>query len=266
MAHQGSTKPWRGLPLRPVATFGGMLFFISVVASYPRISVSRSSDATTITYRHLQSLAAKPPPSDPGLIISSDPNHKTTPPGHKTRENMAKEWIFDTGATTHVCCDFSLMHNTTSFAYSRLAQAVGHFGPNPVPVRGMGDVTFTLPPASATAVPAPAIGPSSMLLSTIRRTSKPSTEDTSVEGGVKVNRMTVTNVSYMPESGVNIISWSQLKRAKGGLQMALREPTQFQGIEVWDEGSNQKLMTFRLRDGLYFLDHLSMRGRSDEDG
>jgi hypothetical protein len=55
---------------------------------------------------------------------------------------------------------------------------------------------------------------------------------------------------HIPEAGVNLISWSQLKRSKGVKPRLVEQ----------DDGSlliqdrDRPLMRFTLRDGLYFLD------------
>ena len=231
--------PHARLPLHPIATFSGMLLFISAVAAYPRINIDRSADATTITYRHIKTPKTNPPPTDPGLIISSDPLRKDSSPSQRiSREDLTNEWIFDTGATTHVCTNEALMHSTTSFAHSPLAQAVGHFGPNPVPVKGIGDVTLDLfsnsPHESSSIINAVGLR------------------------GVSRGRLTIHNVSYIPKAGVNLISWSQLKRARG-MKLGLREGKDG-GLEIWEVDRREMIMRFVLRDGLYFLDQGGREG------
>ena len=151
----------------------------------------------------------------------------------KTATNT--DWIFDTGATTHVCTNRSLLHG-----YDRLnpynnrvdPRAVGYFGPNPIAIVGAGDVTFTLPSTGA---------------------AKLASDDQG--GGPRtrsVYRLTLKNVSHIPEAGVNLISWSQLKRAKG-VQLKLVEHDDGSLI-VQDRG--RCLMRFELRGGLYFLDQI----------
>ena len=239
----------------------------------PRVSISRTEDATVIKYDHLkvsvqlgpskpfvvsfrspssavpltgrlafQSSAHVPAPSDPGLILTPGPRSGTTSttsnPGRR-KLFSSTDWIFDTGATTHVCANRTLLHHyDTLNPYSNKLhpRAVGYFGTHPIAIVGAGDCTFDLPST------APALSDS-------------------VSGGQSggyrlVHRITVHNVMHIPEAGVNLISWSQLKRAKG-LDLRLVEESDG-SLTVRDKGS--PLMRFVLRDGLYFLEQLPMAG------
>lgn len=143
-----------------------------------------------------------------------------------------------------MCSNRSLLHG-----YDRVnpynnrvdPRAVGYFGPNPIAIVGAGDVTFTLPSA------APAKPPSGYWAGGSISASAGSPTETRF-----VHRLTLKNVSHIPEAGVNLISWSQLKRAKG-VQLQLVEHGDG-SLVVQDRG--QPLMRFQLRNGLYFLDQI----------
>lgn len=125
---------------------------------------------------------------------------------------------------------------------------MGYFGPNPIDIVGAGDVTFTLPapldPIERTASQAWPFG------------SAPK-QDTRM-----VHRLTIKNVSFIPEAGVNLISWSQLKRAKG-VDLRLVE-NRDGSLLVQDRG--QTLMRFQLRQGLYYLDQIQDVTKQALDG
>jgi len=104
--------------------------------------------------------------------------------------------------------------------------SVGHFGPNPVPIVGVGDVTLDLP------------GPDPPPVASLR------------PGFRAVGRITIGNVMHIPTAGINIISWSALKKAKG-LNLHLVENNDG---SLGVHHDSLQIMRFVLRDGLYFLD------------
>ena len=125
---------------------------------------------------------------------------------------------------------------------------MGYFGPNPIDIVGAGDVTFTLP------------APSTSIENTASRTwpfgSAPE-QDLRM-----VHRLTIKNVSFIPEAGVNLISWSQLKRAKGVDLHLVENPDG--SLVVQDRGKT--LMRFQLRQGLYYLDQIQDITKQASDG
>lgn len=68
-----------------------------------------------------------------------------------------------------------------------------------------------------------------------------------------VGKLTIHNVSYIPRAGINLISWSQLKRAKG-LKLVLSENAGG-GLSVVrvTAGGTEEIMRFQEKEGLYWL-------------
>ncbi len=227
-----------------VVAFTGMAAFIASVSIYPRVSYSRDDNFTTVRYQHRHTMSSGARPADPGLIVSPSPKEEISSSSSNGKDAMLraerrwgdKDWILDTGATTHVCTDASMMHGYTSFAHSSLVKSVGHFGPNPIAIAGIGDCTLDVPAPEGSARP---------------RFS----EGLGVERGFTAKgRLTVHNVSHIPTAGINILSWSQLRRARG-LELRLRDNEDGSlGVISWRRGEAVEIMRFVLRDGLYFLD------------
>lgn len=196
------------------------------------------------------------------------------------RPYSSTDWIFDTGATTHVCTNRALLHSyvtlnpyTAATSSSARPVAVGHFGPNPVPIVGVGDCTFVLPsPASSSKSPSSSSSLSSALSLSIPRpsfskTSHPSTDSSSSpssplgplddetprehRGNSEAIRITLGRVMHIPSAGVNLISWSQLKRSKGFDTQLVEEPDG--SLIVRDRATKKSLMRFVLKGGLYVL-------------
>ena len=194
------------------------------------------------------------PPSQPTNANNDGNAHGTSKGGRRWSD---KDWIFDTGATTHVCTDASLMHGYTSFAHSRLAKSVGYMGPNPISIKGIGDVSLDLPAS----VSSP--GHDSLMDTALRRELSVSDALGTERGFATKGRLTIHNVSHIPGAGINIISWSQLRRAKG-LELRLRDNEDGSLVIVSvggrDGREGKTVMRFVARDGLYFLD------RGDGDG
>lgn len=142
--------------------------------------------------------------------------------------------------------------------YSRLnpytnkthGQAVAHFGPNPIAIVGIGDTTFLLPAGAAHPYPPPS------------RLSNPFGPGPSSSGknATRVQPLTIKNIMHIPDAGINIISWSQLKKSSKSLNLALVEGND--GALVV-QSKDEPLMRFVLRDGLYFLDQ-AVVGRNIE--
>ncbi|KEF55394.1 uncharacterized protein A1O9_08144, partial [Exophiala aquamarina CBS 119918] len=175
-----------------------------------------------------------PGPRDEGVVLS--PTTKPLAP-RKAATFGDKDWIFDTGATSHVCSNRTLLHRYSSlnpYTNRSHAQAVAHFGPNPIPIVGIGDATLSLPAGDASSsVWSKLYGPSDQNL-------------------LGRQPLTIRNVRYIPDGGVNLISWSQLKQSKN-VNLYLAEEND--GVlVVWARGHPQPLMRFALRDGLYFLE------------
>ena len=230
-----------------VVAFAGMAAFITGVSAYPRISVARDDNFTTLRYQHRQSTSSGVSPIDPGMIISPGPKGQANSSDSNEAARRAgkpwgdKDWILDTGATTHVCTDASKMHGYTSFAHSALVKSVARFGPNPISIAGMGDCTLALP--------AP------------KGSSRVSVNNAfGVERGFSVKgRLTIHNVTHIPGAGINILSWSQLRSTRG-LELRLKDNEDGSlGVVSWARGQGTEIMRFVLRDGLYFLD----RGEKD---
>ncbi|KAG9780846.1 hypothetical protein KCU88_g3599, partial [Aureobasidium melanogenum] len=248
-----------------------------------------------------------PAPADPGLIITPSPKPQSSPSSNSSNENKSRkpfspdDWIFDTGATTHVCANRALLHSYDTlnpYNNSVNPRAVGYFGPNPVPIVGAGDCTFILPGDDLTDVAdigtstsTSGSGPpghsrsSSMLTSLLgvgpgRSTGRPSSmaddvsaqhsDSSSSDNGDQndaaslptsslpahyraVTRLTVKNVMHIPTAGVNLISWSQLKRAKGLQLRLVEEPDGSLTVQHQERGVARTLMRFEPRDGLFFL-------------
>jgi hypothetical protein len=121
-------------------------------------------------------------------------------------------------------------------------RAVGYFGPNPVPIVGAGDCTFTLPSLERVSELPTAAAHKSIF--DFGAANNPT------QSGRVVTKMTIKNVMHIPTAGVNLISWSQLKRAKG---LDLRLVEEHDGSLTVRNRGRELLMRFELRDGLYFL-------------
>ena len=163
-----------------------MICFITAVEAYPRVRDIRTPDRTTITYTHRHLLSTQPAPRDKGLVISPVPHEEPEGPP-SSRPEPQTEWIFDTGAMSHVCCNPSLMHSTVSFAHGPYSKATANFGPNPVAIRGVGNVTLDA------AVPLTSIGRS---MHAMVGGVCP------IQGDLQISRVTINNVAYIPEAGV----------------------------------------------------------------
>ncbi|EXJ93782.1 hypothetical protein A1O1_02175 [Capronia coronata CBS 617.96] len=286
--------------LQGLVTVSGMVAFIGALAVAPRISITKTDDSTIIKYDHLKPKHDTPAPADPGLIIAPSPQPQPSrstakqPTSGGRKPFSQTDWIFDTGATTHVCTNRALLHSyDTLNPYSHRVnpRAVGYFGPNPIPIVGAGDCTLLLPlgPGDAAAVTnKPRLTPSSTMWSMLgagaggtsrsTTTATPAGNYTVGNNGHTasltpedhdgfdslgqqqdkhpppghyraVTRLTIKNVMHIPEAGVNLISWSQLKRAKG-LDLRLVEETDG-SLTVREHG--RALMRFEPRDGLFFL-------------
>lgn len=233
-------------PFSPAAvlTFTGMAAFITGISVYPRISYSRDDNFTTVRYQHRQFTSSGARPADPGIVVAPGPKGQLESSSNTDKDAIRrsgrhwgdKDWILDTGATTHVCTDASMMHGYTSFAHSSLVKSVGHFGPNPIAIAGIGDCTLDLPAPEGS--------------------SRVSVSDAlGLERGFAAKgRLTVHNVSHIPSAGINILSWSQLRRARG-LELRLKDNEDGSlGVISWRRGEGVEIMRFVLRDGLYFLD------------
>lgn len=116
----------------------------------------------------------------------------------------------------------------------RRGNPVAHFGPNPISVAGVGDTFFVLP------------GRERSSLSKANPFGAPLRKDRP-----NVEFLTVKHVMHIPEAGINIISWSQLKQSTKGLELSLVEGSD--GALVV-QSKHGPVMRFVLRDGLYFLD------------
>ncbi|EHY54355.1 hypothetical protein HRR83_008062 [Exophiala dermatitidis] len=304
--------------LQGLITVSGMVAFIGAVSIAPRISILKTDDSTIIKYDHLspKSKHQTPAPADPGLIITPSPKPQSSPSSNSSNENKSRkpfspdDWIFDTGATTHVCANRALLHSYDTlnpYNNSVNPRAVGYFGPNPVPIVGAGDCTFILPgdelPDTSAHASSPTSSsssagshsrttsdakPSSMLTSLLgtgpaRRSSSTMAGGDRLDaarGGVvddqhifnnsddksslspplpppphykAVTRLTVKNVMHIPTAGVNLISWSQLKRAKGLQLRLVEEPDGSLTVQHQERGVARTLMRFEPRDGLFFL-------------
>jgi hypothetical protein len=229
-----------------VLAFTGMVAFISGVAAYPRLTLTRDDNFTTLRYQHRHPTLTGRTPLDPGLIIAPGPReglHSSTsssdnrPTSSSGRPFTDKDWILDTGANCHVCTDASRMHGYTSFAHSSLMKSAAHFGPNPISVAGIGDCTLTLSQPDDSALDVHSIGR---------------------EASVKRN-LTISDVSHIPTAGINIISWSKLRQARGlNLRLRDHEDGSLRVVSVDRRRSSEReMMRFIPRGGLYFLDHRS---------
>jgi hypothetical protein len=227
-----------------VLAFAGMATFIGGVSVYPRLRLTTTPNTITLAYQRRQLTESGRAPVDPGVILSSGPRDEAASSSTKAANRRVwsgDDWILDTGATTHVCTDAKRMHNYTSFANRALKRSVGHFGPNPVSIAGMGEVTLDLPaPSSSTDLFGRKVATSEAL---------------GVERGFAAKgRLTIHNVSHIPSAGINIVSWSQLRRAKG-LELRLKDNEDGSlGVVSWQAGEAREIMRFQLRDGLYFLE------------
>ena len=221
---------------RPIVTIVGMVLFLTAVEAYPRISLTRTPEATILTCKHRpEPVLWKPPPKELGLTMGTQSSNLSQQIFSSQR---ATDWIFDTGAMSHVCCNPALMHSTISFAHGPLSQATANFGPHPTPIRGVGMVTLEVPWSFVSSGSRGSMG---ALLS--------------VRGGMQgCSRVTMNGVLYVPDGGANIISWSQLRSAID-VKLRLKEG-QGGELEIWDEGRGQKVMTFVLKDRLYYLDQV----------
>lgn len=229
MAHHPRPSPSGPFSKPALLAFSSMIAFVAGVSVYPRVTLTRTADAWTLHYHRRTLTQSARPPADPGLLLSSGTRDETAASSSRAAGRRIwsdNDWILDTGATTHVCTDAKRMHNYTSFENSALMRSVGHFGPNPVRIKGMGECTLDLP-----GVVAP------------------------IEGrGLERGRLTISNVSHMPEAGINIVSWSQLRRARG-LRLRLRDNEDGSlGVVKVEGEKSREIMRFRLRDGLYFLE------------
>lgn len=236
---------------------------------------------------------------------SNSTSSSTRPPTKKRKFPNPDDWIFDTGATTHVCCNRALLHSYDTLNPFTLNQSanparVGYFGPNPLPIVGAGDCTFilpSLPTANTTASSSTARNSSSVMMNLLRggssrrgvdrqefnvsantsaTSSSPITNGDNGDGlreanGIgdheppllpgssgptgpyrAVTRLTLKNIMHIPDAGINLISWSQLKRSKG-LDLLLVEDAADGSLIVCEREHGRPLMRFEPRDGLYYL-------------
>lgn len=195
---------------RPLLAFSGMVGFIYALSNLPY--VTRGEDYTSLTWEHIK-------PRKPTAVDQPSP-HVRGPKGPIDRPNA---WILDTGATAHVCTNRSLM---SSFRPLSDSKASGHFGPHPTPITAIGECVLT--------VPHQVVG--------------------SDLGGQEPKRsFAVTKlpgVIYMPSAGINIVSWSAMKRAKGK-PFRLVENEADDSLRILANGT--EIMKFELNEGLYYL-------------
>ena len=140
-------------------------------------------------------------------------------------------------------------------------KSVAHFGPNPISVVGMGDVTLALPALSTLSTSNPdarmlEVNPVTAVLGGGLSLRKGRVENEERASG----KLTMHNVNYIPEAGINLISWSQLKRAKGlSLTLVGNEERGLSVVRLKGEREVEEIMRFQEREGLYWL----VRGGKD---
>ena len=126
--------------------------------------------------------------------------------------------------------------------------SVAHFGPNPISVEGMGDVTLSCAGHSPV-IPVNAKSPFTVALGMSgQRRVKAEAEER------QRGKLTMHNVNYIPAAGINLISWSQLKRAKGlSLTLVGNEEGGLSVVRLRGASDVEEIMRFRENQGLYWL-------------
>ena len=154
--------------------------------------------------------------------------------------NSNTRWILDTGATGHMCTNRALLHAYRELAWGQTRRGFTGANGQVAHLVGVGDVTLDA------AVPPPSGGSS----------------PTAVATAPLVQRFTLSGVHFYPTHGVNILSWSALKRAAAaqGVRLRLVEGSDASLRVVLVEGrlkgreTERLLMRFRQEGGLFVLD------------
>ena len=228
----GSARP---LKLWQFALVGISAYSIAKISLHPRLKLLRDSTGWTLRYDYAK--AFDPGPAEKGLEIppARGAGYITEPKqaaASQAAENTS--WILDTGANGHMCTNREMMHNYTELTWGQSHSGFRSASGGKSDYQGIGDCTLQLN------VPGPAG----------KRDSPP--------GSTKTSAVTLQRVHFYPTTGLNLISWSEMKRgaSRGGQMLKLVENNDWSlGVNVKERnGTERQIMRFKPVNGLYVLD------------
>lgn len=224
-------KSARPLKFWPFAAVGLTSFLIAKISLHPRLALLRDTTGWTLRYEY-----SKPYDSGPderGLDIQDVRNKisggeqsvVTKSPTRESDVDRNTSWILDTGANSHLCTNRDLMHSYTELGW----------GQTTLGFRGAGGRVDHH------------VGRGSCTLDGVVK----------AQGREVSSRVTLAGVWHYPGTGVNLLSWSALKRgaAAQGVKLKLEEADDWTLGVCMEEGRTKKqILRFRPQNGLYVLD------------
>lgn len=272
MTSRGPEPGYGGLPRTgpkplkfwPFLLVGLSAFAIAKISVHPRLKLNKDEAGWTLRYDY--SYKSSSTPEDKGLELPAtsgtfsnlwqDPRNAfkqlretvSPSPGESPRARQNSDntpstavaqatdknttWILDTGATSHMCTNQRLLHSYRELAWGQTSRGFSSANGQLSHLVGIGNVTLKA------------------------RVASNSGEADSVT-------LTLRDVHFYPTKGVNLLSWSQLKRSGRAVGRKLRLVEEDDSslvvvaVESGPLGGREKqriLMRFRLQAGLFVLD------------
>jgi hypothetical protein len=274
MASPPPQRAPRPLKFWPFLLVGLSAFAIAKISVHPRLRLTKDEAGWSLRYDYAYKSA--PAPADKGYDLSpagdglagfwqdprnafkqlressdlaskdtTSPRHSPDNPHVSSRSRLAERntsWILDTGATSHMCTNQALLHSYRELTWGQTSRGFSSANGQLSHLVGIGNVTL--------------------------EAEVPGDKGTASAGVQKVQpskivRLTLKDVHFYPTKGVNLLSWSQLKRSgkAAGMKLRLVEEEDSSltvvGVESGLLGGREKekvLMRFRLQGGLFVLD------------
>ena len=256
----------RPLKFWPFLLVGLSAFAVAKISVHPRLKLNKDEAGWTLRYDY--SYKRSPIPTDKGLELpagsgtlssfwkdprnafkdireSVNPSSGEASPSRTPRDNGGPSptsvshsvernttWILDTGATSHMCTNQALYHAYRELPWGQTSRGFSSANGQLSHLVGIGNVTLKA------RVPGNSEAANSVTL-------------------------TLRDVHFYPTKGVNILSWSQLKKSGRAVGRKLRLVEEEDSsltviaVESGPLGGREKeriLMRFRLQGGLFVLD------------
>ncbi|ETN42043.1 uncharacterized protein HMPREF1541_03982 [Cyphellophora europaea CBS 101466] len=234
----------RPLKFWPFALVGLSSIAIAKISLHPRLKLTKDAAGWTLRYEYAK--AHDPGPRDKGLEFPAPRDVAATEEDlARKREMDNRKWILDTGATSHMCTNRELMHSYTELPWGQQQSGFVSASGTLSHVVGIGSVTLD---TQARVLGKEGAGAGSG----------------SQQQGWR-NRVTLNGVQFFPTKGVNLMSWSMLKRTatKHGVRLRLVEGEDWllhvvKTEKSWNGVASAKeketvVMSFRPERGLYVL-------------
>lgn len=268
----------RPLKLWPFLLVGASAFAIAKISLHPRMNLKRDEGGWTLRYDYAHPDASVPADKGPefpstnstswsGAVSNAagqlkdtltsahgNSSASTSPSGYSITRNKLEDntrWILDTGATSHMCTNRSLLHSYRELPWGQTTRGFSSANGGLAYLVGTGNVTLEAEVPANVDVPGQ-------------------------RGGEKrTERLTLTGVHFYPTKGVNILSWSQLKRSATANRWKLRlvEDDDSSLTVMAKEGGilggrdkEKVLMRFRLQGGLFVLEQPRVSESGKQDG